>query len=844
MVYPMSSLGRALLCLLLATGLARADFLSDVRPTLKSRCFSCHGALKAEAGLRLDSVALMQKGGESGPLLADSGRLLIERISAPASDPDRMPPEGAPLSPSQIDAVRSWLAAGAPAPSHDEPEPDPRSHWAFQPPVLATPPPAANADWNLSLLDRALAARHAAAAISPQNPAPPSLWLRRVAFDLTGLPPSSTLSASFLADPSPEARANAVDQLLASPQFGERWARHCMDLWRYSDWWGLDAQLRYSQKHIWHWRDWIVESLNADSGFDRMITDMLAADEASPDNRSALRATGFLCRPYYLFNRTTWLDEVVEHTSRAFLGLTMQCVKCHDHKYDPLSHSDYYRLRAVFEPYHVRVDQWPTEPDFEKNGLARAFDLHPDKPTHLHRRGDEKQADTSKVITPDIPAIFGHLSIQPVPLPTTSSHPGLLPHVLDHLLATATSEATTLAADPAKPERAAAAALRPDVLKAVSLAEIARANADPRADSLASEAARLEAAWKLASATADAAEAKHALASAPPDKQGDLAAKAKAATEALAAAKTKADSPGNQFSPLIGAIKALEGPDDSFDRNPASYPTTSTGRRLALARWITGPQNPLTARVLVNHVWLRTFGSSLVPDPSDFGRRTPPPLHQNILDSLAVSFQQSGWKLKPLLRSLVLSRAYLSSSSASNCDAALAKDPDNSLLWRMNPKRLESQAIRDGVLALSGSLDLSLGGPSIPVPQQESSNRRALYLQQHGELEDRFLGAFDNASVFECYRRRESVTPQQALALTNSRLARTAAESMAASLASLPDDTFITSAFSAILSRQPSPDESQVCLKGLADFAAANPPAARSLLILALFNHNDFVTLR
>jgi hypothetical protein len=162
----------------------------------------------------------------------------------------------------------------------------------------------------------------------------------------------------------------------------------------------------------------------------------------------------------------------------------------------------------------------------------------------------------------------------------------------------------------------------------------------------------------------------------------------------------------------------------------------------------------------------------------------------------------------------------------------------------MNPKRLESQAVRDGVLALSGTLDLTLGGPSIPVPQQESSNRRALYLQQHGELEDRFLGAFDNASVFECYRRRESVTPQQALALTNSRIARSAAESMAATLASLPDDAFITSAFSAILSRQPSSAESKVCLQGLAAFSAADPAAARGLLILALFNHNDFVTLR
>jgi hypothetical protein len=391
---PLASIRFLAAVFLALTSLSRADFLSDVRPVLKARCFSCHSALKAEAGLRLDSVSAMHMGGDSGSILANHAGILLDRITS-SDEADRMPPEGAPLTPAQIDAFRAWIAAGSPAPVPDEPEPDPRSHWAFQlpqpSPLPEVPPP-----WNGNAIDRLLASHHTKQGLQPQEPTKPELWLRRVSFDLTGLPPTPAQVAAFLADHAPDARSRAVDQLLSSPQFGERWARHFMDLWRYADWWGLDQQLRYSQKHIWHWRDWIVESLNGNHGLNRMITEMLAADELAPDDPATLRATGFLCRPYYLFNRTTWLDEVVEHTSRAFLGLTMQCVKCHDHKYDPLSHTDYYRFRAIFEPYHVRVDAWPDELDFEKNGLARAFDLHTERPTYLHRRGDEKLADTSK----------------------------------------------------------------------------------------------------------------------------------------------------------------------------------------------------------------------------------------------------------------------------------------------------------------------------------------------------------------------------------------------------------------------------------------------------------------
>ena len=218
-----------------------------------------------------------------------------------------------------------------------------------------------------------------------------------------------------------------MDRLLASPQYGERWARHFMDIWRYCDWYGLGAQLRNSQKHIWHWRDWIIESLNADKGYDRMIIEMLAADEAAPEDRDNLRATGFLARSYYLFNRTTWLDDTIEHTSRAFLGVTMQCVKCHDHKYDPIEQADYYRMRAIFEPMHVRLDPWPGETDFEKNGLPRVFDLHLDRADLSPSCAAMRRTRTSRgPCSPGVPAVlsFAKFEPQPVSLPETASQPG------------------------------------------------------------------------------------------------------------------------------------------------------------------------------------------------------------------------------------------------------------------------------------------------------------------------------------------------------------------------------------------------------------------------------------
>ena len=259
--------------------------------------------------------------------------------------------------------------------------------------------------------------------------------------------------------------------------------------------------------------------------------------------------------------------------------------------------------------------------------------------------------------------------------------------------------------------------------------------------------------------------------------------------------------------------------------------------------------NTLTARVLVNHVWTRHFGASLVPEVSDFGLRCPPPLHQDLLDTLAVDFMEHGWSLKRLHRQMVLSQLYRASSSNAGADAAaLAADPDNDCYWRMNPRRLESQAVRDSLLAIAGKLDLTQGGPGID-PKNESSLRRALYYLQTPDTENRFLGVFDNSNVLECYRRQESIVPQQALALANSKFARECAEALAARLAALDDPGFVKEAFLTTLGRWPTIPEAQACSESLGQLSrvqAAKPEVqrTRALFVQALISHNDFITIR
>jgi hypothetical protein len=853
-----------------------ADYLRQVKPLLAEKCFSCHGALQQKGSLRLDTVKAMRAGGDDGPAVvpgqAETSRLIARVLGS--GGVRRMPPasEGEPLSGPQIALLKRWIDEGAKGPADEKPEPDPRDHWAFRapvrPPVPASKGPAAGGNH----IDAFLAAERARRGLTPQRPADRRLLLRRVYLDLIGLPPTLEEQQAFLADTSADAYKKVVDRLLASPHYGERWGRHWMDIWRYSDWWGLGQEVRNSQRHIWHWRDWIIEALNADKGYDQMVREMLAADELYPDDLGRLRATGYLARHYFIFNRTTWLDETVEHTSKAFLGLTLNCTRCHDHKYDPLAQKDYYRFRAFFEPYQLRTEQVPGEPDYARDGIPRAFDADLDPPTYLFIRGDDRNPDKRRKIAPALPQLltWAKLDVQPVTLPPQAHTPGLRPHVLDNYLrleqkkraaaAEMVERAGKLSGAQAAAARALAEKMRASAeaqivsLQARAAADWASADDAPTAEVRKRAAALAERQASVARAEEDLAKVEVDLLQAAAAKKPAEEKKRTAVQAALANARKALASPSESYTPLRGALKT---PSSNLESGAAllrPFPRTSTGRRTALARWMTDARNPLTARVAVNHLWARHFGRPLVETVFDFGRKGARPSHPELLDWLAVEFMENGWSMKHLHRLMVTSAAYqLSSSGAGGGAKNLEADPENRFYWRMNPTRMESQVIRDSLLSLGGELDPKLGGPSVPT-QAEGSRRRSLYFVHSNNDQQKFLSVFDDASVRECYRRSESIVPQQALALSNSKLALAMAarinDRLHQKLGKVSDADFARAAFEAVLASTPVAEELAACTealqqwRGLAKGRADAERRARGHLIHALLNHNDFITIR
>ena len=1014
------------------------EYLTDVKSVLKARCFACHGTLKQEAELRLDTVAAMQ----ASDILGMDGALLM-RITSQDEDL-RMPPEGEPLKPEEIRAITKWIEKGAIGPKDEQPEADATSHWAFQ--RIERPQQGFTAEQR-NPIDVYFGGKYKAEGLKPQATAERTILIRRLYLDLTGLPPTVDQLAS--SDPVEK----IIDELLASSQYGERWGRHWMDVWRYSDWYGLGAEVRDSQKHLWRWRDWIVNSLNENKGYDQMVREMLAGDEIAPGDAQTLAATGFLARSWYKFNRTSWLDNTIEHTSKAFMGLTMNCAKCHDHKYDPITHLDYYRLRAVFEPHQVRVDAVPGESDLTKDGLTRVYDGNLEAATYLHLRGDESKPDESELITAGAPSFLAASAWQTpasIELPLESVRPDLQKFVQEEYLASAEAKVTSAqaafddmkkqlaelhkemadtsqlanerddnAAEEAvvfaddfstpKPElwqrvgndlkyedgklsvtkpsleqsylrsivkhprdfevslrfkttggvKWKSVGLRFDVDQSgknsqlvyssvasggkVHLAhtiegmetytsgvvmmpinqgqeytlnlkvrgtllnvaldgqflfayelpkrspgviqlmaydataeflkiDVKRLLADvmlrPAGDAKTSlvtdsEVEKADASLRLARAELGFAKAQVAAENAKYRNEGsgseELArrlllevnlAKAKlelldsrtASKAADAIKKLEADQAAGKFpnySPLpASVVSLLITPNVHALPAPDGYPDSSSGRRTALANWLTHRDHPLTARVAVNHIWLRHFGVGLVASETDFGLRAPKPMHQDLLDYLAAELIESGWDMKHLHRLIVSSNVWQRSSSNLEADEnTLRADKDNLYYWRMNSRRMESQAIRDSLLFLGGALDLTIGGA--PVMASPDVRRRSLYLFHSRDNRSKFLTMFDDADVFACYRRSESIVPQQALAMMNSPFATTAAKQIAATFGeTLTPEEFVQTAFLKVVAREPNEAEMKVSLEYL------QKQPAREHFVTALINLNDFVMIR
>ena len=729
---------------------------------------------------------------------------------------------------------------------------------------------AAAAKWARNPIDTFIAAEHERLKLKPRPEAPREILLRRAYLDLIGLSPTPEELESFLKDTSPDAYEKTVDRLLADPRHGERWGRHWMDVWRYSDWSGWNDQYRDSTPHIWRWRDWIVESLNSDKGYDRMVLEMLAADELSPEDESALRATGFLVRNYKRYSREKWLEDTLAHTGKAFLGLTIGCAKCHNHMTDPIAQREYYQIRAIFEPHDVRFDRLPGEPDPMKAGLARIYDAKPTAVTHLLQRGDEHRPLTNAPIAPAVLSLLGGtFKVESISLPRLVTQPDKREFVLKETRASAEKSVTDAQAALNKlksdaPERAATELV-------LTLAKLRQQNTELvlRLEALEDAGKKTDGAWTPLATEANAVQRKIAetearqkllpLKNAETDAQTkhdtatkgtDKAAQDKA-TKELDAAKKKSTEAEKT---LAAATKELSSPATNTFKPRVlgtSHPATSTGRRLAFAKWVTNPENPLTARVAMNHIWLRHFGAAIVPTVDDFGANGRPPSHPQLLDWLSTEFMARDWSTKAMHRLIVTSATY---RMASTPDAANAKlDPDNRFMWRMNSRRLEAEAVRDNLLFVSGQLDTTRGGIEIDHKQGLTSRRRSLYLRTAAEKEVEFLQIFDSANVGECYERKQTVKPQQALALANSELAINQARALAKDLAAKSgddNDAFIRTAYLRTISRPPRPDEMTACREFLkkAMSVDAKPAStsqrARENLALVLLNHNDFVTVR
>jgi len=1069
------------------------NYLTDIKPLLLEKCFACHSALKQEGGLRLDAASLIQKGGDSGPAYITGSAaksLILERVTDDDDD-NRMPPaeDGARLTAEEVAKLTAWIKSGAAAPDEAIPE-HPSRHWSFLPPVKADVP-IVSAAWIRSDIDRFLAAEHQRVGVSAVGKTSRSMLLRRASLALTGLPPTPAERRAYLDDKSEAAFENAVDRLLESPRYGERWARHFMDIWRYSDPSGYGKEIRDGREHIWRWRDWIVESLNADKGYDQMIVEMLAADEASPEDQPSLRATGFLARNWYKFNRNVWLDNIVEHSSKAFLGLTVNCSRCHDHKYDPFEQTGYYRMRAIFETHDVRDDPLQLASAGPANGmLVRTYDAHLDRKTFTFLQGNKDRPSETPLL-PGLPKILGELSVESVSFPVTAWYPALRQENRDAALKAARAEIA--ASDTGlKNSRAALAASRKRLAefqepkpgtsdspkKAIPTTsagpgtpvlsdDFSKLNADqwkveggkwsardgrvvqsigatkqhrlvssinhPRdfraklrlritggetyrsvglgfdvdgqamnsvylsvsgpkvqfssqgsngvwqypaggkaphaikvgqdyvlelavkdqllnvlidgelkvaynlpkrkagrisvwtfsataefdqldvttlppetqlgtaaggsttppklltrndlqlALSVSAASEQVAAAHRLSAQSASAAleartiaeTVKYGLA------EGDAKALAMAAGRAsrqhavkqlaeqiaqaelkivqarqkqettAKAARAKAtgelQAAKKQLADLQKKLATAEGQLDNGSNQYAAlgpqYPRTSSGRRLAFARWITDRKNPLAARVLVNHVWLRHFGAPLLERTFDFGLRSEKPRHAALLDWLAVRFMENGWSLKALHKQIVMSGVYrLNSSSSEASTATRAADPDNQTLWRMNTRRMEAEVVQDSVLSVGGSLDLAMGGPPIEHTLGQTVLRRSLYFRQDKERQMTFLSLFDGAKVNECYQRKATIAPQQALAMFNSQMAARQARKIAESHRTLTGSEFVKALFEHVLGREPAPKEQVECTQFLAEFKGS--AEARCQLALVLLNHNDFVMIR
>jgi len=804
-------------------------FEKRIRPVLIAKCYKCHSAQspKVKADLYLDTREGLLKGGESGPAVVPGDAeksLLIHAIRQGDDDLDMPPKDSERLTPEQVRDFELWVKMGAPDPRAGDaakPAPKPpinfeeaRKFWSFRP--VKDPPPPALRDprWARTEVDRFVLAKLEEKGLRPGADTDRRTLLRRVTFDLIGLPPTPEEIDAFLADTSPEAYARVVERLLASPHYGERWGRHWLDVVRYADTAGCNSDYPIPQHY--RYRNWVIRAFNEDKPYDEFVREQLAGDllpwKTWDERNDRLIATGYIANSRRFASSENGiqhliLEDTIDNVGRTFLGLTVNCARCHDHKFDAIANEDYYALYGIFQS-----TRYPF-PGIELNKVPR--DLVPLIP----------QEEADKVLKPYKEKLGEH----------------------DGEVKKLEAERATLQKVVADYDEArkAAAAIKPE--------EPAQAPADVVADpDLKRKFEEVAAAEAKARAELRRLEAEKALLAQAPA-AGRARARLDTLRDLIRAAQRRRDEYAKTVPVVDSAYAVAEGAKVENARlhvrgepkNPGgevprrflqvlggqALPSEERGSgRRQLAEWLIDPANPLPARVMVNRIWQYHFGKGIVQTPSDFGVRGMPPTHPDLLDWLARRFVESGWSVKTMHRLTVLSRTYQISSRdvAENVNV----DPHNDFLWKFPRRRLEAEAIRDAVLAVSGGLDRSPGGAH-PFPAQSGwnytqhrpfidvyeTNKRSVYVMTQRIRRHPFFAIFDgpdtNASTAV---RTGSTTPLQALFMMNDPFLHEQARRFAARvLSERPDDaTRIERAYLLAVGRAPASDERRTGLEFLA----------------------------
>jgi len=877
-------------------------FENQVRPLLVASCIDCHGGDEQSGNLRLDSPEAILKGGDRGPaIVANKPRdsLLIQAVRRTGEL--EMPPDET-LTKKQIAILEHWIEIGAPWPANDAKLPDPRAearrtHWAFQPVTQPAVPSVENSEWVKNPIDAFILAQLESHGLQPSPRADRRTLIRRATYDLTGLPPSPAEVETFVNDPDPDAYAKLIDRLLASPRYGEHWARHWLDVARYSDTKGyVYAREERFFVHAPAYRDWVVRAFNADMPYDRFLLLQLAADQVAPDDPSALAAMGYLTLGRRFLGVThDIIDDRIDVVGRGLLGLTIGCARCHDHKYDPIPTEDYYSLYGVFQNCAERMVRI-AEPATRNQAYA-AFEAELEKRQQALDKAMTAARDQAATIvrrkTPEY--LTAQLELEKYPdeafnqiLGKEDLNPNYVRRWQVYL------HGMAVANDPIFLPWRRFAAIEPDDFRQPA-AELTAVLASETATSLNPLVAK---AFQSAPESMRDVAARYGQLFVEVEKQWrallamDAAAKAlpdihaEALRQVLYGPRTPCAVPDESIvniewyvdTATVENLWKLQGEVDRWivqspqapayavalrDRaeieeprvfrrgNPANkgdevprrflrilsrgdrQPFVHGSGRLEMARQIASPDNPLTARVWANRVWMHHFGAGLVRTPSDFGLRCEPPSHPRLLDWLAWQLISNNWSTKSLHRLMLLSAAYQQQSTDPPDAAVNAQarkiDPENRLLWRMNARRLSFEQWRDTLLAVSDELDLTPGGRAVELFATNSENRRrTLYALVDRQFLTTAMRTFDFANPdLHAPQRSETIVSQQALFALNHPFVANRARGLAARLVNIPETDFaarVQQLYQFTYQRPPTESQQHAAIAFVADPPESRPP--------------------